>query len=57
MQTDNLPFGTRRNVYGEGYEWIKQSLSPVHLSDAAGRKHVGGPHCSAPYDASIMNIR
>ncbi|KAG5177857.1 hypothetical protein JKP88DRAFT_270645 [Tribonema minus] len=56
LQTDNLPFGTRRNTYGEGYEWIKHSLSPVHLDDACGRKVVGGPHCKQPYSASIMNV-
>jgi len=56
LQTDNMPFGTRRNAYSEGYQWIKHSLSPTDLDETLGRVTVGGPHCTQPYNASIFNI-
>ena len=56
LQADNQPFGTRRNVYAEGYEWIKHSIYPTHLHKSNGRYLVGGPHCKQKYSASILNI-
>ena len=29
-ELDTLPFGTQRDVYAVGYEWINHSLAPVH---------------------------
>lgn len=55
-QTDTLPFGTQRNVYDEGYEWIAHSLSPKHVDSESLRVTVGGPQCKKPYSASIFNI-
>ncbi|MEM6989832.1 MAG: FMN-binding glutamate synthase family protein [Myxococcota bacterium] len=53
---DTVPFGTRRDVYGEGYSWLSHSLSPKHLGPEAGRIMVGDVRCSKPYNASIFNI-
>jgi len=55
-QTDTLPFGTQRNVYGEGYEWIAHSLAAKHVDSERLRVTVGGPQCKKPYSASIFNI-
>lgn len=55
-QTDTLPFGTQRNVYEEGYEWLQHSLAPQKVDSASLRVLVGGPHCKQPYLASIFNI-
>lgn len=55
-QTDTLPFGTQRNVYEEGYEWINHSLAPKKVGEEALRVLVGGPQCKQPYLASIFNI-
>jgi glutamate synthase domain-containing protein 2 len=55
-QTDSLPFGTQRNVYAEGYEWISHSLSPKHVDAPSLRITVGGPQCTKPYSASLFNI-
>lgn len=56
QQTDTLPFGTQRNVYEEGYEWLNHSLSPKHINESELRILVGGPQCKKPYLASIFNV-
>ncbi len=57
-ETDTTPFGTRLNVYAEGYECIAHSMYPVKPSDVENdpRVLVGGPQCSQPYSASILNV-
>lgn len=54
--TDTLPFGTKENVYAEGYEWVNHSLAPHHVEPESLRVHIGGPQCEQPYDCSILNI-
>lgn len=56
QQTDTLPFGTQRNVYADGYEWISHSLAPSHVDPKTLRIKVGGPQCTQPYSASLLNI-
>ena len=56
QQIDTLPFGTQRNVYEEGYEWLTHSLSPKKMNSEDLRVKVGGPQCEKPYHASIFNI-
>jgi glutamate synthase domain-containing protein 2 len=54
---DTLPFGTRRNVYESGYEWANHSMYPTTIKFEDGaRVIIGGPDCTRPYDASILNI-
>jgi glutamate synthase domain-containing protein 2 len=55
-ELDTLPFGTQRDVYAAGYEWINHSLAPVHPDPACGRAIVGGPACRQPYSGSILNV-
>lgn len=55
-QTDTLPFGTQRNVYAEGYEWLSHSLAPKHVDPKTLRVSIGGPQCQKPYSASVFNI-
>lgn len=55
-QLDTLPFGTKRNVYRIGYEWINHSLAPVTTEAGADRVMVGKHNCSQPYDCSILNV-
>ncbi len=55
-QTDTLPFGTQKDVYSEGYEWLNHSLAPHHVPPESLRVTVGGPQCTKPYSASIFNI-
>lgn len=53
---DNLPFGTLRDVYQPGYEWLSHSLDPKHIADEEVRLVIGGDDCSLPYTASRLNI-
>src|SRR5436309_4083953 len=53
---DRQPFGTGKDVYLAGYEWINHSLRPVHIEDADFRVMVGGKHCKKPYSCSVFNI-
>ncbi len=55
-ELDTLPFGTQRDVYAVGYEWINHSLAPVHSDALASRVIVGGAACTQPYSASIFNV-
>lgn len=55
-ELDTLPFGTQRDVYAAGYEWINHSLAPVEADHTAARVTVGGAACRQPYDASIFNV-
>ncbi|MBD3868606.1 MAG: FMN-binding glutamate synthase family protein, partial [Acidobacteria bacterium] len=50
------PFGTEFDVYQVGYEWMPHSLEARHLDLENPRVKVGGPSCSQPYMASILNI-
>ena len=55
-EEDYHPFGTELNVYGHEYEWITQTISPCSPSTEDLRIDIGGPQCSKPYSASILNI-
>ncbi|MDE2028886.1 MAG: FMN-binding glutamate synthase family protein, partial [Candidatus Omnitrophica bacterium] len=52
---DTLPFGTQKNVYEVGYEWVTHSIRPVHV-DASSLRVVIGASRARPYSASIFNI-
>ena len=55
---DTLPFGTQLNVYATGYEWLNHSIAPLKHDqvDQHPRVRVGGPECTQPYQASILNV-
>lgn len=53
---DTLPFGTQKDVYRVGYEWVNHSLAPLHVDPTELRCHIGGPDCTRPYSASLLNI-
>ncbi|MDX1668565.1 MAG: FMN-binding glutamate synthase family protein, partial [Limnobacter sp.] len=53
---DKKAFGTQRDLYEAGTEWINHSAHPVHITDPNFRVMVGGPDCKQPYSASIFNI-
>lgn len=54
--TDTLPFGTQRNVYEVGYEYVPHSMVPIHINPKELKTVVGGKDCLKPYHASILNI-
>jgi len=54
---DTRALGTKHDVYAEGYEWAAHSMFPKHIDAATGsRVTVGGPECSQPYSASLLNV-
>jgi len=53
---DTLPFGTQKDVYAAGYEWVKHSIKTEHVEAKTLRVLVGGKDCKKPYSASIFNI-
>jgi len=53
---DSLPFGTQRDVYMSGYEWINHSMVPVRPREENPRVTIGEGRCAKPYSASIFNI-
>jgi glutamate synthase domain-containing protein 2 len=55
-QLDKRPFGTEFDVYDPSYEWISHSLAPTEVKQHDFRVKIGGPDCTRPYDASVLNI-
>lgn len=53
---DTAPFGTRRDVYGEGYEWIAHSIEPTQPGPETARVLIGQGRAAQPYSASLFNI-
>lgn len=50
------PFGTEHNIYSEGMQWVAHSFFPAKKIDKDPRVTIGGPFCTQPYAASILNI-
>jgi glutamate synthase domain-containing protein 2 len=55
-ELSTLPFGTQKNVYDVGYEWVNHSLAPKIVAPESLRVTIGGPDCKQPYSSSILNI-
>ena len=57
-QVDTNPFGTERDVYEIGYEWINHSLCAYSADklESDPRVMIGESDCSKPYKASVYNI-
>ncbi|MFI0780471.1 FMN-binding glutamate synthase family protein [Streptomyces sp. NPDC021212] len=50
------PFGTERDVYQPGYEFLVPSMAPCPVPETAPRVRVGGPDCGRPYDMALLNV-
>ena len=53
---DTIAFGTERDIYAIGYEWVSHSLSPKNVADVSSRIIIGGDQCTQPYSASRLNV-
>jgi glutamate synthase domain-containing protein 2 len=53
---DKRPFGTQQNSYGDNFEWINHSITPVAVTDENFRVEVGGAECRHPYALSLLNV-
>ncbi|MFD7866813.1 FMN-binding glutamate synthase family protein [Streptomyces sp. NPDC057682] len=49
-------FGTERDVYLTGYEFLVPSMAPEPVPDRAPVVRVGGPDCTRPYDMALLNV-
>ncbi|MDF1756901.1 MAG: FMN-binding glutamate synthase family protein [Legionellaceae bacterium] len=54
--SDTIPFGTSRDVYRNGYNWVLHSLSPKSIEDVKTSLLIGGDDCLKPYLASRLNV-
>ncbi len=54
-EPDMRPFGTLRDLYGDGYEWVNHSLRPSDIASHDFRIEIGGER-RQPYSASVFNI-
>jgi glutamate synthase domain-containing protein 2 len=50
------PFGTERDVYALGYEFLRHSLRAKFATELAPRVRIGGPDCTQPYDIALLNV-
>ncbi|MFM9370092.1 FMN-binding glutamate synthase family protein [Streptomyces sp. Da 82-17] len=50
------PFGSERDMYARGYEYLVPSISPVDVPERPPRVRVGGPDCTRPYDMALLNV-
>ena len=55
-ELDTLPFGTQRDVYADGYEWVNHSLSARAWEGDPPRVMIGEGTCEKPYAASLLNV-
>jgi len=55
---DTNPYGTKVNLYENGYEWLGHSLTATNVEEVNNdpRILVGGDECTQKYSASILNI-
>lgn len=53
---DTLPFGTERDLMAEGYLNVFHSIKATTVPEHNTRINIGGPQCSRPYSASLLNI-
>lgn len=53
---DKRPFGTQLDVYATSFEWLNHSMSPKPPATQPFRIDIGGPACTQPYSASVLNI-
>ncbi|MGW9436542.1 FMN-binding glutamate synthase family protein [Streptomyces sp. NPDC055607] len=50
------PYGTERDVYEAGYEFLVPSMAPRAVPEAPPRVRIGGPGCDRPYDMALLNV-
>ncbi|MEV6113360.1 FMN-binding glutamate synthase family protein [Streptomyces sp. NPDC052109] len=50
------PYGTERDVYQAGYEFLVPSMAPRPVPEDPPRVRIGGPDCRRPYDMALLNV-
>ncbi|WP_425423803.1 FMN-binding glutamate synthase family protein [Streptomyces catenulae] len=49
-------FGTERDVYVAGYEFLVPSMAPKPVPREIPVVRIGGPDCTRPYDMALLNV-
>lgn len=55
QELETVPFGTQRDVYEIGYEWLNHSIIAREAPENP-RIRIGEGRCRNPYEASVFNI-
>ncbi|MFG3105109.1 FMN-binding glutamate synthase family protein [Streptomyces sp. NPDC048182] len=50
------PYGTERDVYRPGHEFLVPSMAPCAVPETPSRVRIGGPDCDRPYDMALLNV-
>ncbi|MFI6023703.1 FMN-binding glutamate synthase family protein [Streptomyces sp. NPDC051287] len=50
------PYGTERDVYRPGHEFLVPSMAPRSVPEIPPRVRVGGPDCGRPYEMALLNV-
>ncbi|MEU5366520.1 FMN-binding glutamate synthase family protein [Streptomyces sp. NPDC005925] len=50
------PYGTERDVYQPGHEFLVPSMAPCPVPKNPPRVRIGGPDCRRPYDMALLNV-
>ncbi|MEU7423011.1 FMN-binding glutamate synthase family protein [Streptomyces sp. NPDC040750] len=50
------PYGTERDVYQPGHEFLVPSMAPCPVPKTPPRVRIGGPDCRRPYDMALLNV-
>ena len=50
------PFGTQRDVYRPGYEFVRHSIGAQPAPSGSPSTRIGGPQCTQPYDMALFNV-
>ncbi|KIF78119.1 glutamate synthase [Streptomyces sp. 150FB] len=50
------PYGTERDVYRPGFEFLVPSMAPCPVPTTPPRVRIGGPDCARPYDMALLNV-
>jgi glutamate synthase domain-containing protein 2 len=53
---DKRAFGTQRDLYQSGHEWINHSIAPAPTGTHDFRVVIGGARCAHPYSTSVLNV-
>ena len=56
-EVGDRPFGTMMDVSESGFEFMSHSIRPaLHVDPSSFRIKIGGPQCTKPYSASVLNV-
>lgn len=55
-EAEEHPFGTERDLYEVGYEYLVHSTAPTKVMGSAPRVLIGGRDCTQPYEMALLNV-